>query len=86
MDNFGLKYPIRGIGDKGEFSELTFDEIQELKTPFFSMAMELYHNFKLFGLPHGNGWLNERDLTLDILSILEDETNAFDAWEMKKDS
>lgn len=82
----GLRYPIRGYKDSsGEgIGALTYEEIQELKTEFFLHSWNLYRNYKLFGLPHNQGWANERQSVLSILRILEEETNEQEAWEMEK--
>ena len=81
----GVAYPIRGYKDGvDEIGALTYAEIQELKTDFFYQAWLLYRNYKLFGLPHSQGWSNERPTVLDIIRIFEEESNAQQNWEMEK--
>lgn len=82
----GLRYPIRGYEDSNGdgIGALTYDEIQELKTDFFLYAWTLYKNYKLFGLPHNQGWCNERQAVLTILRIFEEESNEQQVWEMEK--
>lgn len=81
-----LRYPIRGYKEKeGDgIGALSYDEIQELKTEFFLFSWTLYKNYKLFGLPHNQGWYNERSTVIRIISILEEESNAQERWEMEK--
>lgn len=81
----GVAYPIRGWG-AGEtgIGALTYEEIQCLKTDFFFRSWLLYRNYKLFGLPQNRGWANERSTVIDIIRILEEESNAQQNWEMDK--
>ena len=72
------------IKNKWQHAVVTYDEIQELKTPFLSKALLLYNNYKLFGLPHGKGYIKERQTILDVIRIIEDENNSFDIWEIEK--
>lgn len=84
-----MTYPIRGYKDEDtgeEISGLTYEQIQEYKTRFLADSIKLYNNFKLFGLPHGKGWLNERGSVLEILMTLESESNLYDSWEAEKAS
>ncbi len=85
-DIIGIPYPLRGIKkEEGwEHEVVTYPEIQELKTPFLSKALLLYNNYKLFGLPHGKGYMKERGVILDVIRIIEDEVNSFDIWEMER--
>ena len=39
--------------------------------------------FKRCGLPHGKGWFEERATVIDIINILDSESNRYDAWAMK---
>ena len=82
----GVRYPIRGYEDreKNSIGSVSYEEIKELKTEFFYLSWRLYTNYKLFGLPHGSGWASERNTVLEIIRILEEETNAHDAWEMEQ--
>ena len=83
-----MTYPIRGYSedDGTEIGALTYDQVQELKTPFLYMAINLYNNFKIFGLPHGKGWVEERGTVVDILRLLESEANLYDRFEIEKSS
>lgn len=87
MDDVGMPYPIRGIeeNNKWTYSTLTYDQMQALNTPFLIASINLYGNYSAFNtLPHGMGTLSERQSVLDILKILRQEENLFDAWEREK--
>lgn len=62
-------------------------EIPQFRTDFLYGAMRLYNTWRLFDKspPCGEGWMNERDITVRILQILEDENNKYDAWERDKE-
>lgn len=87
LDDFGQGYPIRGATIQGEdIGGLTWNEIQELKTPFLMDAMSLYNRYKRFGLPHGKGWANERATVISALEIIDNEARLYDSWELDKGS
>jgi hypothetical protein len=47
------------------------------------MSVNLWMTFKRCGLPHGRGWFEERATVIDIINILDSESNRYDAWAMK---
>lgn len=61
-------------------------DVPQFRTAFFSQAMNLYQSFKLFNSspPNGQGWANERHTITQILSILSEESQAYEAWEHDK--
>ena len=81
------KIPIRGYDDEqGNLIELISPrDLNAMKTPFLSICLKLFQEWKIFKvLPHGGGTLEERQVILDILTLLEHEYNEFEAWEMEK--
>lgn len=62
-------------------------DVPQFRTMFFMRCMQLYNTWKLFkqSPPLGRGWANERNVTVEILQILEVENNKYDAWEREKD-
>lgn len=89
-DMLGITYGIRGIQTsrgKWEHGALTMDEIEALKTPFLFQALHLYKDFNVFEmLPHGKGTLDEKPTITEIISILREEENSWQAWENEKRS
>lgn len=57
-------------------------EIPQYRTVFFSLCMNVYNNWRLFGKapPNGQGWANERGVTCKIIRILETENNIYEEW------
>lgn len=84
----GLRYPIRGIKVKGgewEHGDLSYEEIQSLKTNFLFRAFALFSDFNTFNvLPHGQGTLAERPTVLEAIKILKEEENLWQQWEWEK--
>lgn len=73
--------------DNGEIAplRLTWDDIQNLKTPFFSRALSLYNDFVMFNvLPHGKGTLDERPTVLEAIRILKIEDDKWQNYQMEK--
>jgi hypothetical protein len=67
-----------------EFQHPTQDEIDVMETDLLARSINLWMTFKRCGLPHGNGWFDgERATVIDIINILESESNRYDSWEMK---
>lgn len=58
-------------------------EINEQDTPFLRSCFHLFKRFKSCGLPHGNGFLNERKTIIDIIVLLESEESKYDSWRYK---
>lgn len=79
---------VVGIDDNGneirEFDFPTQKEINACGTPFFSACWELHNNIELFGLPHGKGWMHERQTILQIHKICVSEKNRYNNWRMEK--
>lgn len=75
--NFSLGITSRKYNDKGKLEEsgtrYKIDGCFGKDARQYYKYLELYYNFKLFGLPCGNGWVNEPKKTLRILQIVEDE-------------
>lgn len=84
----GLRFPIRGIKTKEgkwEYGDLSYDEIQSLRTDFLFRAFALFSDFNVFQvLPHGKGTLDERPTVLEAIKILKEESDMWQAWEMEK--
>ena len=60
-------------------------EAVDLHTDFFRFSWVLFVRWKTFNvLPHGKGTLDERNTTLEILRILNEEEHLFDSWEQEK--
>lgn len=75
-------------GDPVQTSLMFRRDIPQFRTEFFARSMRLYNNWKLFrqAPPRGMGFAEERTTTIDILMILEEESNLYDAWEREKAS
>lgn len=84
----GLRYPIRGIQTKEgewEYGDLSYEEIQALRTDFLFRAFALFSDFNTFNvLPHGQGTLAERPTVLEAIRILKEEDGLWQQWEMEK--
>lgn len=64
---------------------LTWEDIQNLKTEYFSRAIVLYSDYNAFKvLPHGKGTNAERPTVLEALKIIMSEENLWEAWQMEK--
>lgn len=87
----GITYEgdLRGTEDEnGDIVPLclSWEDIQNLKTDFFSVAMRLYSDYVAFKvLPHGKGTCEERPTVLEALKIMISEDNQWQAWQMEKD-
>ena len=76
----GYRNPLT---DEMEFLHPMQDEIDAMETEFLMRSISLWVTFKRCGLPHGKGWFDERSTVIDIINILESESNRYDAWAMK---
>lgn len=76
----GYKNPRTGVV---EFKHPRQDQIDVMETDFLYRSIALWVTFKRCGLPHGKGWFDERATVIDIINILESESNRYDCWEMK---
>lgn len=85
--NYRHQELLRGYtDDEGQKREgMPRREIVRFDTPFLAQAMRLFADWKRFKvLPHGGGTLEERQTTLEILTILDAEAIQFDEWEREK--
>ena len=57
-------------------------DVPQYRTDFLALAINLFVNWRLFNKmpPCGNGWANERNVTVQILRILDSEDGLYDAW------
>lgn len=78
----GYKMTDEG-GEKTLWDFPTQEEINEQDTPFLHASFALHRKFKVCGLPHGRGFLNERSTVVDIISIIEGEENRYESWQFK---
>jgi len=81
------------VDDKGKVttkktSLMYHRDVPQFRTPFLSACMRLFNSWHLFNQmpPCGNGWANERNVTCEILELLEHENQAYDAWERDRES
>lgn len=49
-----------------------FDEL-------FHEAVYQWKRWRMFGLPHGRGWLAETDIVLQVIDTVEGERNFFES-------
>lgn len=70
--------------EKAVWTLPTRAEINEMATPFFYAALDLWQTFKTCGMPHG-GWANERATTVQIIRIFTNEANKYDAWKWEQE-
>lgn len=68
--------------DKVEFQHPAQEEIDAMETDFLCHSISLWVTSKRWGLPNGH-WNDERSTVIDIINILESESNRYDAWAMK---
>ena len=75
------------IDDKGKertkpISLMYRRDVPQYRTDFLALAINLFVNWRLFNKmpPCGNGWANERTVTVQILRILDSEDGLYDAW------
>jgi len=61
----------------------TQEEINEQDTPFLSACLALNNKMSIFGLPHGQGWISERNTVLQIREICKAEISKYENWAMK---
>ena len=76
-----------GVEKTRNISLMLRRDVPQFDTPFFNICMMLYNNWKLFNQapPNGQGWANERNVTCQILQLIESENNKYDAWEREKE-
>lgn len=77
-----------GVDKTRSISLMYRRDVPQFDTPFFNSCMNLYNNWKLFkqSPPLGNGWANERNVTAQILQLLEVENNKYEAWLREKEN
>ncbi len=76
----GYRNPLT---DEMEFLHPMQDEIDAMETEFLMRSISLWVTCNRWKLPNGKGWLDERATVIDIINILESESNRYDAWAMK---
>ena len=79
---------IRSVKDDDgkEIHVLPLSLVNQTDTPFLTYSLVLFNNWKRFKvLPHGQGTLAERQSVLEILTILDQEYNAFEEWEHERE-
>jgi len=52
----------------------------------FHYAYKEWKRWKLFGLGNGSGWKHERELTIRVITIFEDEVQEYQNYTMNKAS
>jgi len=67
------------------FTRPTQEEIDAQATPFLSACIHLWLSCKRWQLPNGSiGHDNERATVMEIINLLESESNAYDAWDWEQ--
>jgi len=66
-----------------EFVHPSQEEIEVHHTDFLAKSLNLWRMSKWWGLPNNKGWDNEKATVMDILNILENESNRYDSWEFE---
>lgn len=63
-------------------SLMQWKDVPQYRTAFFNKCISLFNRWHLFDKapPFGNGWANERAVTVEILELLERENSDYDAW------
>lgn len=58
-------------------------DVPQYRTDFLALAINLFVDWQLFNKtpPCGNGWAYERNVTVQILRIMESEENLYKAWQ-----
>lgn len=59
-------------------------DIPGLMDETFLRALKLYTMWKRFGLPHGRGWLAESEGVLQMISIVDEETNLYERHRLEE--
>jgi hypothetical protein len=44
----------------------------------------MWRRFKRFGLPHGSGWLNERESVVDAISVVDEEQSYYESRKLEE--
>ena len=50
----------------------------------FASSVELWHRWKLFGLPNGGGWMGERPTVVQAIEVVEAEKNLYESRTMEE--
>lgn len=72
-------YPKMGMGEKRKPVLVPGIPDRECAEYF-----DLFGKYKLFGLPHGGGWLGELPWVVDFLAFMEKTYNEIEAWQVQK--
>lgn len=78
----GYKYIDENGEEQEAFTFPTQEEINKQDTPFLRACLDLNYKIHLFGLPHNQGWINERRTVLRIREICESVRNKYESWHM----
>ena len=76
-------YPIYWRGADGRKWIRRGDIASYFDETFFT-AVEVWNKFKLFGLPHGSGWLNERPSVVAAVSVVESERTFYESRKLEE--
>jgi len=72
---------LRDVGGKYSHTEMVWDDIASLRTPFLADSLQLFSQWKTLGaLPHGKGTLAEKQTVVDILMILSQEVSGYERF------
>ncbi len=66
------------------FDNPSQEEINAQDTPFLRQSWDLYMKYKLFGLPRGKTYLNEKPSVIQIIEICQRESNRYESWNFKQ--
>lgn len=76
-------YPIYWRGDAGK-RWIKRGEILGYFDETWATAVELWRRWKMFGLPHGRGWLAETPAVLQAIDIVESEKNLYESRSLEE--
>jgi hypothetical protein len=82
---------IKKALDGEEFGYIPSGEKRMTKVPAVDMETFTYYHMvhrynQKFGLPHGQGWINELPWVPQLLSYFDDLKNMIEAWQIKNSS
>lgn len=60
------------------------DEINAQDTIFLRQCWDLYMKYKMFGLPNGTTYLDEKPSIIKIIEMCERESNKYQSWAFKQ--
>lgn len=59
-------------------------DVKDYLDGFFYDCYKVWSRYKLFGLPHGNGWINEREIVCKVIDVFEQEREKWEVKELKR--